>query len=142
MRDETRVRVYKALDSFIGALADGSTLVVHKSRVVVETDRTQPTIRPNLWQLIGTVDAETAAMIEALGDEATLSRLWERITPSGPDSLDGSGPSPATTDDPHRPLVSREEAIEAYERLGSDRKAATALGISRTQVRRLRGVDV
>ncbi len=40
-----------------------------------------------------------------------------------------------------RPTVTAEQAIEAYQRLGSDRKAARELLISRTQVRRLRGVQ-
>jgi hypothetical protein len=39
------------------------------------------------------------------------------------------------------PIATPEQAIEAYKVHGSDRKAAMALGISRTQVRRLRGVE-
>ncbi len=49
--------------------------------------------------------------------------------------------APVITDDPRRPIASSEDAIAAFDRLGSDRKAAAELGISRTQLRRLRGKD-
>jgi hypothetical protein len=39
------------------------------------------------------------------------------------------------------PVATPEEAEEAFRQYGSDRKAAEALGISRTQLRRLRGKE-
>jgi hypothetical protein len=42
---------------------------------------------------------------------------------------------------PEGPIASPEQAVAAYREYGSDRKAARALGISRTHLRRLRGVD-
>ena len=49
-----------------------------------------------------------------------------------------SAPSRVTTEGP---IATPEQAIAAYAEQGSDRKAAKALGISRTQVRRLRGLE-
>lgn len=48
---------------------------------------------------------------------------------------------PVEAGGPSAPIATREQAHEAYQEHGSDRKAARALGISRTQLRRLRGVE-
>jgi hypothetical protein len=51
------------------------------------------------------------------------------------------GKSAAVENRSDGPIATPEDAVEAFERLGSDRKAAVELGISRTQLRRLRGVQ-
>ncbi len=69
----SRITVYVAPVAFVGDEFRAVTqqLVVASHPAVAK--------HPTMWREAGTVDDETAAMIEMLADEATLPRLWERI---------------------------------------------------------------
>jgi hypothetical protein len=73
----TRTTVYVAREAFVGA--GGS---VRDKQVVLES---YPAVarHPTMWREAGTVDEETAAYIDLLGEEATLPRLFDRIRPAG-----------------------------------------------------------
>lgn len=100
-------------------------------RLVLASD---PTVAqyPDAFVPFGMVDAATAALFPGLGDEATAKLLLDRIQPI---------PVEPPSERHDGPIATPEEAIAAYDKYGSDRKAASTLGISRTQLRRLRGLE-
>ena len=107
-----RTTVYVAMNGLV-KVADG--IKYRQERVTLASD---PAVAkyPDAWRELGTVDAETAAVIEMLDDEAVLPRLWERIAPVGgehtsdvpeptPDEQDG-GLSWPRIEDTYRRLAS------------------------------------
>lgn len=138
----TGTRVYKAREPFIVRHpTPGHTSNIRSGRIVTAT---HPAVAmyPDRWVLLGTVDVDVARWIVALDDEATVKTVPLDKIASGVTEPESLPPiRPTVTDDPRQPVASREDAIAAFAQFGSDRKAAQELGISRTQVRRLRGVD-
>jgi hypothetical protein len=76
-----RTRVYVAREGFMGDYP-GHRSNIRESRLVVES-HPGPGKDPTRWRLVGTVDAATAAMVEAYDDEATLRTFGKEITPIG-----------------------------------------------------------
>jgi hypothetical protein len=73
-----------------------------------------------------------------------LQRIAEMVVNEpGRRPLPGPGPDDAPAQEVTKsgPIATPDQAIEAYERLQSDRAGARELGLSRTHFRRLRGVQ-
>lgn len=70
---EPRIAVYVAREPFIGYIP-GHIGNIRAGRVVVAS-HPGVALYPDKWRLLGTVDPDTARMIEALDDEATVKSV-------------------------------------------------------------------